>query len=71
LRLNEFIEAPRNAIDAVIAGHAGVRDLVDNGWLHLWRIVEDSGGIERYLGGLRWAAAERAPRPDALAAAAA
>ena len=54
LRLNAFIEAPRHAIDAVIAKHAGVRDLLDNGWLHLWRIAEAGTGIERYLGGLRW-----------------
>jgi uncharacterized protein YbcC (UPF0753/DUF2309 family) len=57
LRLNVFIEAPRAAIDAVIGKHAGVRDLVDNGWLHLWRIVEDGQGIERYQGGLHWAEA--------------
>ena len=68
LRLNVFIEAPRDAIDAVIAKHASVRDLVDNGWLHLWRIVEDGRGIERYQGGLRWA--EAVGGSQALAAAA-
>ena len=68
LRLNVFIEAPRDAIDAVIAKHTAVRDLVDNGWLHLWRIVEDGRGIERYQGGLRWA--EAVGGSQALAAAA-
>jgi hypothetical protein len=68
LRLNVFIEAPRDAIDTVIAKHAAVRDLVDNGWLHLWRIVEDGRGIERYLGGLRWAEAVGGPKALAEAA---
>ncbi len=70
LRLNVFIEAPRDAIDAVIANHGGVRDLLDNGWLHLWRIGEGGSGLERYLGGLRWAEPAGVPQPDALSAAA-
>lgn len=37
LRLTVVIDAPQAAIDAVIAGHAVVRDLLANGWLHLWR----------------------------------
>ena len=52
LRLNVFIEAPQEAIDAVVARHAGVRDLVDNGWVHLFRLGD--GSIHRYLGRLRW-----------------
>ena len=36
LRLSVFIEAPREAIDAVMAQHAVVRDLVGNGWMHLF-----------------------------------
>ncbi len=54
LRLNVLIEAPQDAIDAVIATHAGVRDLLDNGWLHLFRIAEDGRTYHRYLGQLRW-----------------
>jgi uncharacterized protein len=38
LRLSVYIEAPRAGIDQVIARHALVRQLVDNGWLHLFRI---------------------------------
>ena len=41
LRLSVFIEAPRDAIDAVIAASETVRHLVDHGWLHLLAI--DSG----------------------------
>ncbi len=36
LRLSVFIEAPRDAIDAVMAQHAVVRDLIGNGWMHLF-----------------------------------
>ncbi|MEO0326413.1 MAG: DUF2309 domain-containing protein, partial [Myxococcota bacterium] len=38
LRLSVFVEAPREAIDGVIAAHDVVRQLVDNGWLHLLQI---------------------------------
>jgi uncharacterized protein len=37
LRLTVVIDAPRQAIDRVIEKHAVVRQLLDNGWLHLWR----------------------------------
>jgi len=37
LRLSVFIEAPRDAMDAVIGNHAQVRQLVENGWLHLFQ----------------------------------
>jgi uncharacterized protein YbcC (UPF0753/DUF2309 family) len=46
LRLSVFIEAPHDAIDAVIAKHGGVRDLVENHWLHLFAIGDD-GTIAR------------------------
>ena len=54
LRLNVFIEAPDAAIDGVLVEHAAVRDLVLNGWIHLFRIAEDGRRCHRYLGGLRW-----------------
>ena len=38
LRLAVFIEASRPAIDAVLAKHAAVRQLVDNEWLHLFQL---------------------------------
>jgi len=38
LRLSVFIDAPEAAIDGVIAKHALVKQLVDNGWLHLFRL---------------------------------
>jgi len=38
LRLSVFIEAPRHAIDAVLAKHATVRALASNGWLELFQL---------------------------------
>ncbi len=37
LRLTVIIDAPQKAIEAVISRHVVVRQLLDNGWLHLWR----------------------------------
>jgi uncharacterized protein YbcC (UPF0753/DUF2309 family) len=56
LRLTVAIEAPVDAINGVIARHAGVRQLVDNGWVHLFALAED-GQARRYLGDLHWDAA--------------
>jgi len=54
-RLSVFIEAPREAIDGVIAAHETVRRLVDHGWLHLLAI---EGGevpsLHRRLRGGGW-----------------
>ncbi len=51
LRLSVFIEAPEDSIDGVIERHENVRHLVDNGWLHLFRI-DDAGTVyERAAGG--------------------
>ena len=66
LRLNVVIEAPVEAINAVIEKHDQVRALVDNGWLHLFAL-DDSGRIAaRYRGGLEW----QALRSEAMVAAA-
>ena len=51
LRLSVFIEAPRAAIDAVMAGHEVVRNLVCHEWLHLLRIDPHEARIERWLRG--------------------
>lgn len=47
LRLSVFIEAPRADIDAVITKHESVRQLVDNGWLHLFSIEEQGQLISK------------------------
>jgi uncharacterized protein YbcC (UPF0753/DUF2309 family) len=45
LRLSVFIEAPVAAIDAIIAKHGMVRDLVEHEWLFLHRIDSESGAV--------------------------
>ena len=37
LRLTVIIDAPRPAIERVIQKHAVIQQLLNNGWLHLWR----------------------------------
>ena len=49
LRLTVAIEAPRARIEAIIARHAAVRQLIDNGWLHLWHVQGDQ--LARYASG--------------------
>jgi uncharacterized protein YbcC (UPF0753/DUF2309 family) len=50
LRLTVVIDAPQHAIDRVIRKHAVLGQLLDHGWLHLWRF--DQAGLLRYqLGG--------------------
>ncbi|RSK32314.1 DUF2309 domain-containing protein [Rhodovulum iodosum] len=54
LRLSVMIEAPREAITGVLMRHPEVRDLFDNGWLHLFRL-KDGKVDARYRPGLIWA----------------
>ncbi|WP_157269596.1 YbcC family protein [Azohydromonas aeria] len=51
LRLAVFIEAPRGRIEAVLADHAGVRDLVSHGWLHLLRLDPEARCVEQWCRG--------------------
>lgn len=46
LRLTVVIDAPQTAIEAVIEKHAVVKQLLENGWLHLWRF--EQFGFVRY-----------------------
>ncbi len=54
LRLTVLIEAPLEAMTAVLRKHDGVRDLFDNGWLHLLAIGDDGSVHARYAGDLQW-----------------
>jgi uncharacterized protein YbcC (UPF0753/DUF2309 family) len=49
LRLTVIIDAPAAAIERVIGRHTVVQQLIDNGWLHLWRFSD--AGLERYRAG--------------------
>lgn len=52
LRLSVFIEAPAEMIEAVIARHEVVRELVHNQWLSLFRIDPTTDEVAHYSGGL-------------------
>ncbi|MCA9556909.1 MAG: DUF2309 family protein, partial [Myxococcales bacterium] len=54
LRLNVLIDAPIEAMNDIIARHEVVRQLLDNGWVHLFALAEDGAVSRRYVGGLRW-----------------
>ena len=47
LRLSVLIQAPRVEIEKIISKHEVVRDLVNNGWIHLLQIEPESGNILR------------------------
>jgi uncharacterized protein YbcC (UPF0753/DUF2309 family) len=55
LRLSVFIAASEEAMEAVLVKHQGVRDLVENGWLHLHAIAGGGEVIRRRLPGGGWA----------------
>lgn len=46
VRLTVVIDAPQQRIDQIIQQHAVVRQLLDHGWLHLWRF--DQAQLLRY-----------------------
>jgi len=55
LRLSVMVEAPQQAILDVLERHPGVRELFDNGWLHLFTL--ENGRISaRYRPGLTFEA---------------
>ena len=51
LRLTVVIDASQAAIDAVIGQHAAVRQLLEHGWLHLWRWDSGTGCLLRHADG--------------------
>jgi uncharacterized protein YbcC (UPF0753/DUF2309 family) len=53
LRLSVMVEAPRDAILAILEKHTGVRTLFDKGWLHLF-VLEEGRVAARYRPGLSW-----------------
>ncbi len=54
LRLSVVIAAPIEAINAVIAKHESVRQLVDHGWIHLFAMPDAPAPLQRYRGALQW-----------------
>lgn len=53
LRLSVLIEAPQDAISAVLEAHPEVAALFDNGWLHLFAMKEGTA-VSRYEPGGKW-----------------
>jgi hypothetical protein len=51
LRLAVFVEAPRDAIERVLAAHPTARDLVENGWVHLHQVDAPTGRIHGWRAG--------------------
>jgi uncharacterized protein len=64
MRLSVFIAAPEAAMDAIIARHALVRQMLDNGWLHLLR-MDDAGGMHRRVPDRGWEPVGREALPKA------
>ncbi|MGE6740485.1 YbcC family protein [Allorhizobium pseudoryzae] len=56
LRLWVVVEAPKHAINEILARHPSVKALFDNGWLSLFILNEAGEMAERYSGDLAWSA---------------
>jgi uncharacterized protein YbcC (UPF0753/DUF2309 family) len=48
LRLSVFIEATRESMNQVLQKHPTVRELVQNGWLHLFAMEDEGASFWRY-----------------------
>ncbi|UIP06766.1 DUF2309 domain-containing protein [Erythrobacter sp. SDW2] len=56
LRLTVCVEAPTEAMSAILARHPQVRALFDNRWLHLVALDGEGRMAQRYSGDLAWEA---------------
>lgn len=55
-RLNVIIEAPIEAMNAILEKHPSVKDLCDNEWIYLLVLDEQGKVSHRYVGDLCWEA---------------
>ncbi|WP_298818105.1 YbcC family protein [Chloroflexus sp.] len=60
MRLHVVIEAPIDAMTAIIARHEQVRQLLDNGWLYLFAMDDRGKVTHKYAGNLQWETLEPA-----------
>lgn len=62
VRLTAVIEAPVEAINGVIETHPDLKNLLDNGWLHLFALNTSGIVFQQYLGHGKW----KSVTPDVL-----
>ncbi|MBK1706927.1 DUF2309 domain-containing protein [Halochromatium glycolicum] len=55
MRLSVYLQAPQAPIDDIIAKHQLVQEMLDNGWMHLFR-MDDEGGIQQRIPHEGWQA---------------
>ncbi len=68
LRLSVCVEAPTEAITAILQKHPNVRALFDNRWLHLFTMDANGAIDRRYNGNLSWVAFDGSETRGSLAA---
>lgn len=66
LRMSVAIEAPREAIAAVLTQHSEVRKLFDNRWLYLFALDDMGRMAWRYVGDLHWVPVVDGTQPEVL-----
>jgi hypothetical protein len=54
VKLNVIIEAPIEAMNEILKKHQSVRNLCDNGWIHLLAMDATGQVSKRYIGNLMW-----------------
>lgn len=54
MRLNVLLQAPQEEISRIIRKHEMLRQLVENGWLHVFAIHVSGHSASRYLGAGTW-----------------
>lgn len=59
-RLAAYFAAPTEAMNTILSKHPSVRDLVDNGWIHLLQLDDQGRVSARYVGSLTWEPADGA-----------
>jgi uncharacterized protein len=60
LKLNVIIEAPIDAMNAILEKHKNVRDLCDNEWITLHAMNDQGQVSHKYAGDLKWSEIETA-----------
>lgn len=63
LRLAVYIEAPREAMSAILRRHDDVRALFDHRWLHLFALDDEGKAAWRYAGNLDWVSTDASSEP--------